>query len=532
VLAFWSISQKRRTKSASVSQYRIAVHMSECDHPIMNSQIYRPAINIRLALRCSIAVLCFVFTIVSMSVAVAAEDIREALIKAYSNNPTLRAERAKVRAIDEEVPQALSNWRPSVTASGDIARDDTFDSARAGDNSSGKEQIRTPRGVALEITQPLFRGFRTLAATRKAKNNVKAARSKLHSVEQAVLLDAATKYMDVVRDQAVLELNVKNEQVLSRQLEATRDRFQVGEVTRTDVSQSEARLAGAKASRIKAEGDLETTRAAYNNVIGSLPGKLKAPTEKDLGAKLPKSKSDAMELAKDEHPDVLEAVFNDRAARDNIAEIRGELLPTVNLFGTSTYREERSGNLTRRSERTIGAELSMPLYQSGSVYSRLRAAKQTASQNRILIEQERRNVIEASSKTWDTVVTTRAQVKSFEAQVKANEIALDGVKRENQVGSRTVLDVLDAEQELLNSRVSLVRAQRDVIVAIFELKAAVGQLTSQDLNLNTTAYDPTRHYNEVKGKWFGARSSGDTDAGWFGEDTKSGKEAEMEKKTK
>jgi outer membrane protein len=320
----------------------------------------------RIVLSCSVAAVCFLFSAVPVS----AEDIREALVNAYTNNPTLRAERASLRAVDEEVPQALSNWRPSVSASGDIGRDDTFDSARAGDNSSGKDQIRTPRGVALEINQPLFRGFRTLAATRKAKNNVKAARAKLHSVEQTVLLDAATKYMDVVRDQAVLKLNIKNEQVLSRQLEATRDRFQVGEVTRTDVSQSEARLAGAKANRIKAEGDLETTRAAYKNVIGNLPGELKAPTEADLGAKLPDSKSGAMELAKDEHPDVLEAIYNDRAARDNIAEIRGELLPTLSLSGSSTYREERSGNLTRRAERSIMAELSVPLYQSGSVLFR------------------------------------------------------------------------------------------------------------------------------------------------------------------
>ena len=480
----------------------------------------------RVTLSCSIAALSLLFSAGPVS----AEDIKDALVKAYQNNPTLRAERASLRAVDEEVPQALSNWRPSVTATGDLGRQYTFDSARAGDNSSGKAQIRTPRGVELGITQPLFRGFRTLAATRKAKNNVKAARSKLHSVEQTVLLSGATQYMNVMRDQAVLELNIKNEQVLTRQLESTRDRFQVGEVTRTDVSQSESRFAGAKANRIKAEGDLETTRAAFKNVIGELPGQLKSPTEKELGAQLPKTKSAAMELAKGDHPDVLQAVFADRAARDDIAEIRGELLPTINLFGTTNYREERSGNLTRRAERTIGAELSMPLYQSGSVYSRLRAAKQTASQNRILIEQERRNVIEASSKAWDTLVTTRAQVKSFEAQVKANEIALDGVKRENQVGSRTVLDILDAEQELLNSRVSLVRAERDVIVAIFELKASVGQLTSLSLNLAVTRYNPTKHYNEVRDKWFGSRSTGDTDARWFGDDKKDGISPSQDKK--
>jgi outer membrane protein len=225
-----------------------------------------------------------------------------------------------------------------------------------------------------------------------------------------------------------------------------------------------------------------------------------------------------MELAQDDHPDVLEALYNDRSARDNIAEIRGELLPTINLFGSSAYREESNGNLSRRAERTVGAELSMPLYQSGSVYSRIRAAKQLASQNRILIEQVRRTAIEAASKAWDTLVTTRARVKSFESQVNANQIALDGVRRENQVGSRTVLDVLDAEQELLNSRVSLVRAKRDVVVAIFDLRAAVGQLTARDLNLKVTPYDPTGHYEEVRGKWFGSSSTGGEDANWFDND--------------
>ncbi|MEQ8196253.1 MAG: TolC family outer membrane protein [Rhodospirillales bacterium] len=480
----------------------------------MNNPVTRVA-NAGRSIFCAVVALPCLLTTISP---VKAEDIKEALSKAYLNNPTLQAERAGVRATDEGVPQALSNWRPSITASGDLTRQDTFSSTRAGEASSAKEQIRTPRGVELEITQPLFRGFRTLAATRKAENTVRAARAKLLSVEQTVLQSAAARYMDVVRDQAVLALNINNEQVLRRQLEATQDRFQVGEVTRTDVSQSEARLAGANADRIQAEGDLETTRAAYKNVVGAYPEKLISPSEKDLGAKFPKSKAEAMELAKDNHPDVLEALYNDRSARDNVAEIRGELLPTVNLFGSSAYREENNGNLSRRAERVVGAELSVPLYQSGSVYSRIRAAKQQASQNRILIEQARRNVIEAASRAWDTLVTTRARVKSFESQVNANQIALDGVRRENQVGSRTVLDVLDAEQELLNSRVSLVRAKRDVIVAIFDLMAATGQLTAGDLNLKASPYDPTKHYEEVRGKWFGASSSGGADANWFGND--------------
>ena len=430
------------------------------------------------------------------------QTLNETLAAAYANSPVLRAERAGLRATDEQVPQALSNWRPTIDVTGDIERSDTFGNKRT---FGSKDQIRTPRGVALNITQPVFRGLRTLAATREAENTVKAARARLLSTEQDVLLDAATAYMDVVRDQAVLDLNIGNENVLRRQLEAARDRFEVGEVTRTDVSQAEARLAGATAERIRGEGDLVGSRAVYRNVVGEAPRKLTAPAP--LGG-LPRDREAAFALARDDHPDVVSALFDERAALDRVKGVGGELLPRVSLNAKVRRDFETIATKSRFEEQSIGATLTMPLYQSGAVYSRLREAKQTVGQERIEITQARRDVVQGVTQAWEALQTARARIVSFTAQVRANGIALEGVKREADVGARTVLDILDAEQELLGASVDLVGARRDEVVSAFELKAAVGQLTARQLNLPVDFYDPERHYREVRDKWFGGSSTG------------------------
>ncbi len=433
------------------------------------------------------------------------QTLNEALAAAYANSPVLRAARAGLRATDEQVPQALSNWRPTIDLTGDIERSDTFSNKRS---FGGGSQLRTPRGVELNITQPVFRGLRTLAATRQAENTVEAARARLVSTEQDVLLDAATAYMDVVRDQAVLGLDIGNENVLRRQLEATRDRFEVGEVTRTDVSQAEARLAGATAERIRGEGNLVASRAVYRNVVGEAPRTLTAPAP--LGD-LPTDREVAFILARDDHPDVVSALFDERAALDRVKGVGGELLPTVSLNAKVSRDFETSAPDSRSEEQSIGAILTMPLYQSGAVYSRLREAKQTVGQERLEVAQARRDVVQGVTQAWEALQTARARIVSFSAQVRANGIALDGVKRESEVGVRTVLDILDAEQELLGARVDLVGAQRDEVVAAFALKAAVGRLTAHQLNLPVDFYDPERHYREVRGKWFGASSTGQAD---------------------
>ena len=262
---------------------------------------------------------------------VQAQALADALASAYLNNPTLLAARAALRATDEGVPQALANWRPDVSVTGDIGFSQIENTRNTG---SDVDQTRQPKGFGLKMTQPLFRGGRTLAATAEAENTIRAERARLMSTEQGVLLDGVTAYMNVFRDQAVLKLNVNNEQVLKRQLEATRDRFEVGEITRTDVHQAEARLARAVADRIQSEGDLEASRANYQNVIGEpAPGNLTMP---GLQVSLPESKDNAVKLASTKNPDVIGAEFDRRAALDNADEVWGELLPEVDLTGSLT----------------------------------------------------------------------------------------------------------------------------------------------------------------------------------------------------
>ncbi len=320
------------------------------------------------------------------------------------------------------------------------------------------------------------------------------------------MLDAVTAYMNVVRDQAVLELRVNNEQVLRRQLQATEDRFQVGEVTRTDVYQAEARVAGATADRIQAEGDLEVSRAQYRNIVGEAPGRLQAPP---VPADVPADANAVVDQALANNPDVLAAGFDERASVNGVSEVRGELLPSVTLSGTAEKDYDSVGEHTRLTTYEARVSVSVPLYQAGAVYSRLRSARQTVVQNRQNLEAERRTAIEAVTREWETLVTARAAIEAFRSQVTANEIALDGVRREAAVGSRTILDVLNAEQELLDSRVNLVGAQRDQIVAIYGVKSASGALTARTLDLPVEYYDPEEHYREVRDKWFGGTSSGD-----------------------
>jgi outer membrane protein len=431
----------------------------------------------------------------------AAQTLENALAAAYRNNPTLLAQRAKLRSTDEQVPQALSNWRPTVevTASTGLNRVDS-------NVATQQLQHREPNSVSLDVTQPLFRGGRTLAATSEAENTVRAERARLAGIEQKVMLDATTAYLDVYRDLAVLDLNRNNEQVLRRQLEATRDRFQVGEITRTDVFQAEARLARATADRIQSEGNLETSRAAYANVVGEPPpGKLELP--KPLGD-LPVSKDEAARAATTQNPNVVAAEFDQRAALDRVDGVWGELLPTVSLTGSASRELQSSNEKSNISTLEGLLKLTVPLNTTGSTYSRLRAARQTVSERRNLIDKERRDAAQVASRAWETVQSARARVDSIATQIRASTVALEGVQREAAVGSRTVLDVLDAEQELLDAKVNHVRAQRDELVATFELVSAVGQLTARDMKLNVDLYDPTLHYNEVRDKWFGGRSKG------------------------
>ena len=437
----------------------------------------------------------------------AGQTLPDVLAISYSTNPTLLAQRAFLRSVDEGVAQAVANWRPTVTVTADGGKS-YVDTTTQVFNTDGTERVsvdnfenRLPNQQRLTVSQPVFRGFRTVAETESAENAVMAQRAALSNTEQGVLLTAVTAYMDVLQNQSVLELNINNEQVLGRQLEAAQDRFRVGEITRTDVSQAEARLARATSDRVAAEGDLETSRAQFANVIGQMPETLYVPDP--LGDKLPASEEEAVLAAEASNPNVVTAVFNEKSANADIELVTGELLPTVSVDGEVTRADETGSKFSKSTTGQVLARISVPLYQSGSVYSRVREAKQIAGQNRVQIDEARRQAREDAITAWEALQTARAQVVAFQKEVSANEIALEGVEQEATVGSRTVLDILDAEQELLDASVNLVRARRDEVVSGYQVLTAMGRLTAQDLNLPVELYDPESNYDEVRNKWFG-----------------------------
>jgi TolC family type I secretion outer membrane protein len=423
-----------------------------------------------------------------------ADSLHDALATAYATNPTLEAARAQLRATDENVPQVLSEWRPTIlgTAQGGHEWDNQNRPLSLNEESN-------PRSFGVTVRQPIFDGFGTVAGTSQAENLVLAGRAQLTTTEQTVLLNAVTAYMNVVRDAAVLELNRNNEKVLQAQLDATDARFEVGELTRTDVAQAEARLQGAVAARIQAEGQLTASRAIYRQVVGEDPVDVTMPEERPA---LPSSREESLALSH-AAPDVRSAEFQERAAKDEIDVQFSDMLPSVAIEGA--YQRQQDIGL-RDSEFDVGSiigQVTIPLYQAGAPDSRVRQAKQRFMQSRRLTDEAVRAAEQEAVNAWTALQTVLAQARSFEEQVRASEIALDGVRQEQEVGARTILDVLDAQQELLNAQVNLVSTQTDHVVAEYRLLAAAGALTAQNLGLNVEYYDPARHYDKVRNKFIG-----------------------------
>lgn len=428
-----------------------------------------------------------------------AQTLREALGLAYQTNPQLDAQRAQLRAVDEGVPQAKAGWRPTVTVS-------AFAGVEDSNRNRTADQDLIPRSGTVNVTQPLYRGGRTEAQVAAAEALVQAQRARLHSAEQTVLLQAVTSYMDVVRDQAIVELTRNNEQVLRRQLEAANDRFRVGEITKTDVAQAESRLARATSDRVSAEGNLISSRATFARVVGQMPATLDASPPIP---QLPAGEDEALRIADAMHPDIQTAMFSEEAARRDIDTAFGALLPTLSLEANLSKSKEIQTEDLEVTTKNVLARLTVPLYQAGSEYALVRQRKETASQRRIEIDDQRRAVRQAVTRSWEGYNTARARIVANDEQARAARIALDGVQQEATVGSRTVLDVLDAEQELLNASVQVVTATRDRGVAAYQLLSSIGQLTAEKLGLPVDIYDPTQHYNKVRNQWIGLTPGND-----------------------
>jgi outer membrane protein len=353
--------------------------------------------------------------------------------------------------------------------------------------------------MSISVNQSLYTGGSTLASVRQAKSNVQAERSRLFTAEQKLLLDGATAYVGVISARSVVELQTNNLTRIEKQLEATRERFRVGEVTRTDVAQSEARGDRAKADRIAAVGALNSSNATYKKVFGDAPGKLAEPA---AATKLPASIEAAVKIGLETNFSLVSAKFEELSALDSVTISKASLLPTVRLAGSASVSKTSGDSDTESTSMSITASVNIPLYSGGATYSSIRSEE--ANRRRILVESSRRNVIESSSRAFISWVTAKAQAEALVAEVSSAEIALEGVEQEALVGARTVLDVLDAEQERLGAQVSLVRAKESAFVASYSLLSSLGRLTAKSLGLPVELYDQDRHFVTVENMLYGS----------------------------
>jgi outer membrane protein len=438
-----------------------------------------------------------------------ADTIEAALVRAYQNNPQLNAQRAQVRITDENVPQALSGYRPkvAVTASAGYQYTDTLTTQGGDANRLVKTDIHganPPRSVGATVTQTLFNGQQTANRTRAAEGQVSGAREALRALEQAVLLSGATIYMDYLRDAAIVEVQKSNVRVLEQTLKQTRDRFNVGEVTRTDVAQSEAQLAAGRTQLLTAEANLVTTRSNFRRIIGNEPQALApgSPVDRFLPPTLPA----AVELGLTQNPNVTAAMFGIDVSYLQVKVAEGALLPSVTLQASVQQAYETSIVQFRSFGASAIAQLNVPIYQGGAEYSLIRQSKETAAQQRLVLDQTRDQTRANVVTAWGQLVAGKAQVQSAQSQVTASEIALNGVREEAKAGQRTTLDVLNAQQALVNARVALVTAQHDRVVASYSVLNTIGRLSPQVLNLPTTVYDPSVHYHQVRDSWAGVRT--------------------------
>ena len=427
-----------------------------------------------------------------------AESLESVLASAYRGNPELNAERQKLRAIDEEETRARSGYRPKLDLNADIT------SRRVESEPSQPNDGRLrDGGYTVRLTQPIFRGLRTIHSIRKADADIYAGREELRSVEQRIFLAAVTAYVDVIRDRAVVRLRRNNVSVLAQQKKATLDRFQVGEVTKTDVAQSKARFSGAVSALNFAQANLKASRAVFEEIIGQNPNALKTP--RAIIKYLPRSLKGSLKRGLGEHPSILAATYREMAATHTVHVIRGELLPEINFVGSFADRFHPASGVNRRSTTTVQGTFKMPLYAGGEITARVRQAKHIVLQRRQDLRTSRRRVRADVISSWGRVTSTKAKLSADLSQVSANGTALDGVREEEKVGQRTVLNVLDAQQELLDSQVTLAITRRDLLVARYRLLAATGRLSVVELGIRTSYYDPKEHYGHVKRKWYGTR---------------------------
>jgi len=429
--------------------------------------------------------------------------LAEALAQTYSTQPALLAERAKLRATDENVPQALAGWRPTVVMSGTAGTGDGLSRSLSyvshqWVNSQAK---RTYATATATFTQSLYTGGKVQANVNRSKNQVMAERATLIAQEQTSLLAAVTAYVGVIQTRELLELQRNNVSVLAKQLQATNDRYRVGEITRTDVAQAEAALAGAQAQMETAAGNLAVARGTFQQVVGVLPpDDMREPQPLALPVK---SEKEAAALASANNPTVIAALFNEAAAKDAVDVAIATLMPQLGIQGQAFQQQNAGVQGTAVNGYQIGLQLSVPIYQGGGEYAAVRAARQSQQQAQRQVDDAKRTAVQNAVQALATLNGARAAAESTRAQIRSNEIALEGVTREAIVGSRTTLDVLNAQQLLLNSRTTLVQNLSQLVTASFQVAQAIGRLTARDMRLPVPLYDETAYYKAVEDTWAG-----------------------------
>lgn len=441
-----------------------------------------------------------------MPCGVSAETIFDAMAKAYQNNPDLNAVRAGLRATDEGVPIAKSGYRPRIgaTAQGTFTR---LGTERLSPFFPATPLIQNDfhtGSASITITQQVFDGFQTLNNVKAAEANVFSSRETLKANEISILLAAAQSYANIARDQRVVSIRKRNLAFLKEQLNAARSRLDVGEGTRTDVSQAEAELAGAQAILVNAVSQLKQSEALYVQIVGDAPRGVKQPAPASKA--LPKSLDQAVAAGLRDHPTIAAALYNVDAAGYRVKSAEGTMLPGVVVQGAlSRNTTDRDGS-PDTSNASITARLEVPLYQGGAEYGQIRQAKERMGQQQILVDSARAEVQQTIVSAHAQFEAALATTSANKAQVSAANMALAGVIEERKVGQRTTLDVLDAQQSVLVAEESLVASERNAVVASYSLLAAAARLTVRSQGLKVAEYRPEDHYEAVKDKWFGLRT--------------------------
>jgi len=428
-----------------------------------------------------------------------AETLAGAMAKAYENNPDLNAARAALRAIDENVTIAKAGYRPRVSAASEFAVTGTKTDFR-----NRKYQRRTS-SYGVTVTQQIFDGFQTLNRVKAAELNVLASREQLRANEISILLAAVESYANIARDQQVVAIRKQNLAFLDEQLNAANARLDVGEGTRTDVSLAQAELAAAKALLTAAVSQLKQSEAAYVQIVGIAPTGIKQPAAAKKA--MPASLDAAVAMGYQENPTILSAMRSADAAGYNVRVAEGTMLPGVSLQG-DLYKSVND-NLFGPDDKLTGslsARVVVPLYQGGAEYGQIRQAKEQLGQRQILVDSARLEVQRTIVSAHAQYEASVAAIGAIRQQIEAANMALNGVVEERNVGQRTTLDVLNAQQNVLDAKESLVSAQRDAVVASYSLIAAMGALTVRSQGLEVTEYRAERHYEKVKDKWFGLRT--------------------------